>query len=371
MAESGLSASELALKVPHADAQDVEAWMTETATLTRVQLDSVSKALRRPGSIFFLPQPPRRSSVPADLRTAKGRGTRQLEPGELRQLRRARRVQRIIRWIQSETTDTTVDLPSVQVNADPAQTGQTLRAWSHVNVQDQLRWRNPKNAFDTMRSAFEEQGVVVLQLQLGKRGIRGFSLLDDRVPLIAVTTAENLQARLFTLFHEFAHIASRSESSCLPISVASKTASTERWCDEVASAALLPRADLQDVAHRVRVSPRAPVDDVDWVRRVAGRFSVSLRATAVAMIRAGMLEPGSYNDIELAAPVSDAERGFAPGQGGQRAPERRLGEFGRWSSRLILRSLNDNLITEVDARRYLRLDGDEIGDLADAVGMSR
>lgn len=369
MAEAGMSTAELAARIPRANPREIESWTAGQGYPTKGQLSALANALRRPTSIFFMPSPPSRSTIPVQLRTARGRTSRELDGEELRQLRRAKRLQRIMRWILEQQGTEPVALPRVSVNADPLRAGQLLREWIGIDVRQQLRWRNSKTAFDTFRTEFEGRGLFILQMSLGKGGLRGFSLLDDLAPMVAVTTAGNLQSRIFTLFHEFAHLASRSESSCLSVGIAIKEASLERWCDETASAALLPPDELREVTNSVRVSARPPFDEVDLVRRVADRFSVSLRATAVAMIRGGMIRPSSYNEIELAAPVSDSERGFAPGAGGQRAPERRLGEIGRRPSHLILRSLEQNHLTEADVRRLLRLDGHEINELASAVGV--
>lgn len=372
MDEGGFSIGDLASKVPRSTHEVIQSWIEGNAYPSKGQLSAIGRALKRPSAIFFLTDPPRASAVPIALRTARGRRTRELDQNELRQVRRAKRMQNIIRWVQTANSIDPGELPTLRVGNDPASSGRLLREWAGIVTAEQLRWSNPKQAIDSLRQAFADRGVVVLQLSLGKRGFRGFSLPDEISPVIAVTTAENLQARMFTLFHELAHLATDSAASCLPVDVApSQHLTAEKWCDEVSSASLLPSDEVVRIADSVRRSSRPPADDVDWVRRVSNRFSMSLRATAVAMIRAGLLGQDSYGEIELAAPVSDIETPIIPGRGGQRAPARRLSELGPWASGLILKSLNDNKITELEARRYLKLDGNEIGELADAIGMPR
>ena len=59
---------------------------------------------------------------------------------------------------------------------------------------------------------------------------------------------------------------------------------------------------------------RSGEPDFATVRTLADRFKVSLRATAIALIRAGLAEPSLYVVVEEAAPVSDYEKpGGGPG----------------------------------------------------------
>ena len=220
-------------------------------------------------------------------------------------------------------------------------------------------------SFDAWREAFESRGIVVMQLRLGSGGLRGFSLADEFAPLVAVNTAENLEARIFSLLHELAHLSSSTETACLEGVGASPNADQiERWCDSVASAAVLPRAAL-------RASFAELADDAganfELVRLLAARFGASLRATAVALIGSGLADSRLYEEVEQEAPTSDYEKGFARGRG-QRAPQRRLGEVGPRAAAAILSALSGDRLTEREARQYLRLDGAELSELAEELG---
>ena len=93
------------------------------------------------------------------------------------------------------------------------------------------------------RRAWKIAGVLVMELQLGKDGVRGFSVFDQYTPLISVNTAERESARSFTLMHETAHLIARSSASCLSTTLDADD-DLERWCDRVAGAVLIPSASL-------------------------------------------------------------------------------------------------------------------------------
>jgi Zn-dependent peptidase ImmA (M78 family)/transcriptional regulator with XRE-family HTH domain len=337
----------------------IEAWIDDKAKPTIGQVRKLAEVVRRPMAVFYLPSPPEDVGVPPALRRTAGATQRDLTPEQLRQARRARRMQRLVHSLLASQASIGPHLPQMRPGTDSSEAGRTLRGWVGVTVASQLAWTTAKQAFDEWRFALESRGVLVLQLQLSDV-LRGFSLWDELAPLVSVNTAENYQARSFTLFHELAHLVSRTESSCAGRpGRSSGSLNIERWCEEVASVALLPPDAIRSVAARARATVS---DEFGLVSRVADTFKASLRATALALIREDLVERSVYDEIEERAPISDREKGFARG-GGQRAPERRLSEYGNRTLSLVFSALESRRLTERDARDYLRLDGDEIYDL--------
>lgn len=362
--ESGYSPGELEASL-NVEAGTLEGWIAGIGGPTQGQFTSLAKRLRRPRTIFFLPKPPESGGVPPQLRSAVGRTQRQLSADELLWMRRARRMQRLLSLLAEDHGDELAAIPRLPRGHEVTDAGERLRAWLGVTLDQQFGWETPREAFDEWRDTFEQRGVMVMQLQLGGNGLRGFALSDDYAPLVAVNTRENLQARIFTLLHELAHLASATETSCLEGAGAASDADVlERWCDSVASAAVLPRQALEA---EILAEKRVDQPDFALVEQIAAMFNASLRATAVALIRAGLAGSDLYEEIERKAPTADFDKGFGRG-GGQRAPRRRLGEVGPLAARAVLAALADQRLNERDARRYLRLDGAEIADLGREIG---
>jgi len=356
--QAGLSVEEVVARTGFSQ-ESIQAWILNQAKPTIGQVRKLAEVVRRPMAVFYLTSPPQDVGVPPALRRTSGATQRDLTPEQLRQARRARRMQRLAHSLLASQPAVTPQLPQVRPGTDSSQAGHTLRQWVGVAVESQLEWAAAKQAFDEWRVALESHGVLALQLQLGEV-LRGFSLWDELAPLVAVNTADNYQARSFTLFHEVAHLASRTESSCAERpGNSSSSLNIERWCEEVASVALLPPGAIRSVAERIR--PRT-VDEFDLVSQVANAFKASLRATALALIRDALVDRSVYDEIQERAPVLDREKGFARG-GGQRAPERRLSEYGIRTLSLVFNALESQRLTERDARDYLRLDGAEVDEL--------
>ena len=357
--ESGYSPEDIASHLG-IGAAEVEGWLAGDGGPRQGQFTKIAKKLRRPKAIFYLPEPPP-SGTPPRLRRAVGTTQRELGADELLQVRRARRLQRLLGLLARDGGAAAVELPALTQGSDADAAGVRLRTWLGVTLDRQLGWNSPREAFEAWRDATETRGVAVMQLPLGNEGLRGFALTDAHAPLLAVNTRENMQARIFTMLHELAHLASATETACLASSW--DAALGERWCNEVAGAAVLPIDALRSaVAEFGQAAP-----DFGMVRTVAERFRVSLRATATALIRAGLAEPRLYGEVDSEAPTSDYDKeGF--GRGGQRAPRRRLLEAGPRAAGMVLGALENRRLSELEARRYLRLDGAELAALRSEAG---
>ena len=174
------------------------------------QLTRLAKVLRRPVAVFYRSEPPQSDSKLLQLRTGRGAKNRSLTPDERFQVREARRRQRWISELLSD--DPLVDIPSFNSDVSATTAAARLRQWCEVDAEQMARWDSDHDGYLAWKRALESRGVLVMELQLGQDGMRGFSLADPYAPAVAVNTIENAAARSFTLWHEVAHLA-RSDTS--------------------------------------------------------------------------------------------------------------------------------------------------------------
>lgn len=366
--EAGLTEADLAAQL-RTDPEIVDAWLRGDASPTQGDLTRLSKVLRRPSALFFLPEPPRRHSVPPRFRLGRGRKERPLVPEELREIRRAKRLQHVVAWLRREREEGSPSVPEVARGSAPAVVAANLRRWMGVTVDEQLRWDTAREGFESWRWVLEGRRLLVFQLQLGSRDIRGFASFDEWAPLVAVNTADNYPARTFTLFHEVAHLAVRDDASCLTqgLDAVDQQRDLERWCEQVAAQTLLPADDVRRVVARLRSAARPPDDDFALARRLAGTFGVSIRAAAIRLIELQAVGGDLYAEVEDRAQRLDRMKGGGGG-GGQPAPGRRLAEVGPRTAGLLLDAMEQRTLNERDVRDYLRLDGAELDELRGRLG---
>lgn len=73
---------------------------------------------------------------------------------------------------------------------------------------------------------------------------RGFTLAEPLAPLIFINTNQTLNAQLFTIGHELAHVWRGSSGVSREDPAGEDQAVVEQWCNRVASEFLVPQADL-------------------------------------------------------------------------------------------------------------------------------
>lgn len=278
--------------------EGIEAWETGAELPTKGQFSKLVKALKRPSAVFFLPEPPASASMPTALRRAPGLGGHRIGPEEALQIRWARRLQEITSWVIEDSGQNPAVLDRYSLEADPAESAAQVRKRSAVSTEEQLSWPNPSTAFHAWRNCLEEQGVLVLQLSMGKNSIRGFGAWDEYAPLVAVNTAYHPTARIFTLFHEIGHLLTRTDAACLSFVLpGDHDIEAERWCERYAAAFLLPEESLRKAAEGYGISSALRTTDPDKARLIANRFSVSTRATALRLQEIGLAEPSLYSAV--------------------------------------------------------------------------
>ena len=341
--ESGYDIDALAKKL-HISADTLRGWMKDTQPRL-TQLRALAEKIKRPLATFLLPKPPATVAPAVEFRSPPGAERRQLNPTERRYLREAARLQRFLSWIAREVEEKPADLPKERTQVGAETVAKRMRELVGIKVKEQLEWPSASAAFAAWRQRLEERGVLVLVLSMGKESCRGFSLWEDYVPLIAVnTTGWQPEARTFTLFHEYGHLATRTNSACLQgrlrlTSIAAD--SPERWGEEFAAAFLMPADDVHRI---VKQLGELPPDVLS--KAVAGHFSVSRAAAALRLVELGYLTWKDYEEL----PRGEGRKGGG-GKGRDRA-QLRIDQYGSRATELVGRGLERELIGRSEVLDY-------------------
>jgi len=341
IAESGFSRAEVAAAAG-VDLVRLERWLggQELPNLTATR--KIAAKLHRQLAVFLLPTRP--VSVPSNVSFRHPMGARQareLNPTERRYVRRALRLQRVQSWLASELGWERSRLEKVSLARTSEDAAADVRAQLSVSLEAQMQWPSAAAAFDAWRAAVEAIGVTVIQFSLGEESCRGFSFWDDYSPLIAVNTAWRDEARIFTLFHELGHLATRTNSACATAPMASNAGDPEeRWCEAFAAAVLIPSE---------AVTGQGRVTDVGTLASLARRLRVSLRAAALRLITLQLATWALYDSIPG---TTDAKPQGGGGSGRSRA-EARADEYGRRTTDLFVTAVRNDVISESQALDYL------------------
>ncbi|MCY4069446.1 MAG: ImmA/IrrE family metallo-endopeptidase [Acidimicrobiaceae bacterium] len=362
--EAGLTEADLAERV-NLPVADIQAWEAGAALPTQSQFSKLVKTLRRPSAVFFLPEPPVAAGMPTSLRRATSLQGHKIGPDEARQIRWARRLQGLVSWILRDQSRAPVTISQYSLDMPPARAAGIERERSAVRIDQQTSWKSASAAFRAWRRHLEEQDVLVLQLSMGRGNIRGFGAWDDHAPLVAVNTAYHPTARIYTLFHEFGHLLTRSDSACQDFVMPGRhDGNVERWCERFAAAFLLPEEALRAMAARYDVTPTSPTTDPDKARLIAGCFSVSIRATAIRLQEFGLAEPALHSRVVSQFAGQDWSDSSGGGQsGGSPAYEQRIRQLGTRLPNILLSAADRGQLTTRDLADLLNLTTGSLGDM--------
>jgi Zn-dependent peptidase ImmA (M78 family) len=288
----------------------LEQWVSDGAKPTLTQARKLASKLHRPFAALLLPAPPESRRLIVDFRHPIG-DRRELNPNERRYLRRAARFQEVLSWLARELEIERPKTASATVNDDPSLLANATRNVLGTSMADQKGWATPSLAFDEWRAALERTGHLVFLFSLGKDSCRGFSLWDDFAPVVAVNTAWNESARIFTLFHEMAHLITRTSSACVEsVRNTSRSDPVERWCERFAADVLLPTKEVETTLRHYGWRPGSYITNLTIAGRIASLYRVSLRATVLRLIGLNAATWALYDEIP---PISDKK---PPGGGG-------------------------------------------------------
>ncbi len=363
---SGFTSDDVA-QAAHVPVSTLHEWLAGRSRPALTHVRKLATKLHRPIATFLLPRPPKRRELLVEFRhPLNTRG--ELNPDERRYLRRALRLQEVLSWLAGELAVDPPSLPRTSVAEDPPNVAQKLRLTLKVSLDGQLDWESSSVAFDSWRAALEKLGVVVFLFSIGKESCRGFSTWDERTPLVAVNTAWNEEARIFTLFHEVGHLITRTSSACVADGTLGDAADpTERWCERLAAGVLVSGDDAYAAVRRAGWSPGTVSHDLSLASEIAHRYKVSLRAAVIRLIELSVTNWDLYR--RLPATADSKQRGW--GGRGRTRRELREDQLSARSAALFVEAVEKEILSRSQALDYLDIRHAEFDGLAHSVRLVR
>jgi Zn-dependent peptidase ImmA (M78 family) len=259
-------------------------------------------------------------------------------------------------------------LPKPREDESPSSAAAKARTALDVDTETQASWNTASEAFAHWREAVQDRGVYVFLFRMGKDSIRGFSLWDEHAPIIAVNTWWRVEARTFTLMHEYGHLLTRTSSACVEDGVKRKRWNegdpVERWCERFAAAVLIPKTDLFAFLSSRSFWNGKSITSLDDASEIASHFHISLRASVIRLIEEGAATWDLYRSI---SPASDHKIPRRGGRG-QTRTELRAVKYGATVAHLLRDAVRRDLMSYDDALSYLNVSEPEFDALTSGRG---
>lgn len=336
------------------------------------QLVRLAEIYRRPFSAFYLPAPPDEpDSRLHDFRQLPGDPVAELSPALTYQLRRARDRRAVaIDLLRDLGEDVPAFGLAANLDEEPDVVGARIRDFLGVSLAEQQRWREDYTALNAWRGRIEQRGALVFQAsRVDVAEMRGASVFEQPLPIIIVNSKDAPKGRIFTMLHEFCHLALHRSGVCLPDEDRNRPPEDQRieiFCNHVAGAALVPMDALLVSA----TAAQHPANNPEWTNaelaELAREFSASTEVVLRRLLFAGRTTQAFYAAWRqaLARRPRDAEpqKIVVP-------PHRRaLSEAGRTFVRLVLQSYYADRITLSDVADYLSVKVKHLPKIEAAIG---
>ena len=206
------------------------------------ELKALSKEYKRTIATLLLAEPPKEKPLPNDRRTVDSSQLGNFHEKSILAIRKARAMANALIELKS---DAGIEIPkfglSASINEPPGEAATKLRA--ELNLDEIRDFDKINDVLEGYIEKLESLGVAIFQLSLTQDNLRGFSIIDEEVPIIGIKRGgEPPTAKIFTLFHELGHLLLNEGGIC-DLSFKSNIA-IEKWCNEFAAEVLIPKAEL-------------------------------------------------------------------------------------------------------------------------------
>jgi len=219
---------------------------------------------------------------------------------------------------------------------------------------------SPESAFALLRTRVEAAGIFVLlignlgsyQTALDVEVFRGFAIADPIAPFIVINDQDAKSAWSFTLLHELAHLWLGSTG----VSGSQSNVRIESFCNDVASAYLLPTPELE----LIEIDPHT---DIETATRLITTFAEE-RHLSLSMVTYRLLRIGKLSEETWRLLTQNFRHQWHLGREAQRERERRSEggpnyyvirrhRLGSALLRLVNRNLSEGSLTPTKAGKVL------------------
>lgn len=354
--QAGFSPDDAARRL-HIDEERLTALESGDETPTFAKLLDIADLYKRPVSLFYLKAPPKGWQPIQDFRRLPG-VDEGFSPQLTYAIRQARERREVALAVREELGEQVKPFTlKATLKTDVEELGKQIRDYLGVTPAGQQRFR--RKAFDGWRLAAEAKDILVFVVpRLKIREMRGTALAEQTMPVILINGKDRRNGRVFTLLHEFCHLALR-QSGVSNMGGDRNDAphpDVEKFCNAVAAATLMPRDWLLSEALVAQKGAQKSWRDEE-LESLALTFGVSQEAVLRRLLTLGRTTQAFYDskrsEFQKIYALLDEKK--EPSEGGPKYHYVVLSQLGRTFTQLIFQGYHDRYFTLRDVAGLLNM----------------
>ncbi len=290
----GMSIDAVVKKIKGITINTIKEWEKKDGAIkpTFAQIEELSNIYKRPLSAFLLPAPPKEPPFPKDFRKRPSAEKQSLNPKTYLAIRKARRFQysaiELIKELGEESKKLSI---KANLSDDPETLAEKVRIQFGIKEFPRSTSFTKEIALEKWIKILENNGILVFQISITKnKEIGGFSLIDEYVPVIILRRSDETSAKIFTLFHELAHLLLREGGIC---DLEESDISHEKFCNHFAGAFLVPKDKLLNHSI-VKANAKTREWPENLLRGIARGFNVSTEVILRRLLILGLTTKNYY-----------------------------------------------------------------------------
>ena len=317
------------------------------------QLRILSETYKRPLASFFLSKPREENPLPKDYRFLPNRAN-MFDKKTILAIRRSRSLQNIGKELSLNIRyETVTKVTRAALTDNPELIAGEYRELFDLSFEKQRKLKDAYKLFGYLRDVLEDSNVLVFQFSMPIEDARGFALADDLPSIIVINSKDSIEARLFTLMHEFGHILLGETVIDIPDESLANRDKIEKWCNAFSASFLLPDESVIELfkEHFGRLA------ETDTLNSLSRKYKVSKAVLLVKMLELDYISRQEFDSV-LARymPKEVKEKTGEKKKMVNVTPDQRcLSEVGNKFVSLVANNFDKDFITYSDALSYLSI----------------
>lgn len=271
---SGFTLEQIASKLKISIAE-VELYETNACQISITHLEKLSTFYKRPLAFFFLSSVPSDAVIPRDFRIVyASEENPSFSPKEYLAIRQARYIQSMIADLSED--EFRYDFRAISLSDNPEEVGDYFRKYLGLKTATQFKWRDPSTALREWKNILGYKQIFVLQSALPRSHMSAFCLIDKAPYVLMLNSSEDVNRRIFSLFHEIGHILLNKSGICTPEDFSRNSyeyIQIEKFCNAFAAAFLVPQEEFLKDDDVIKMS-KGGIDD-EGIFKIAAKFKTS------------------------------------------------------------------------------------------------
>ena len=319
---------------------------------TMSQLHILSEIYKRPIASFFLSKPKQESPMPKDYRFLPNK-TNVFDRKTILSIRRTRSLQNLSKELSLNINYATkTEIRKAKFTDDPELIASEYRKLLNLDLEKQRKFRDAYKMFGHLRDVLEDRNILVFQFSMPIEDARGFALADETPNTIVINSKDSIEARLFTLMHEFGHIILGETVIDLPEESLVVRSNIEAWCNAFSSAFLLPKEVSIDLFNKNKNS----LTETNTLNALSRKYKVSKAVLLVKMVNLNYISRQEFESVLSRYATREAKVEKREKQAiGMASDQKCLSEMGNKFVSLVANNFDKEFITYNDALGFLSI----------------